>query len=33
VQAGFDLITVATDAPLLRMAAGQEMAAAREGLA
>jgi 4-hydroxy-2-oxoheptanedioate aldolase len=32
-QAGFDLITVASDAPLLRMAAGQEMAAAREGLA
>jgi 4-hydroxy-2-oxoheptanedioate aldolase len=32
-QAGFDLITVATDAPLLRMVAGQEMAAAREGLA
>ncbi|MFL5990718.1 MAG: HpcH/HpaI aldolase family protein [Rubrobacteraceae bacterium] len=32
-QAGFDLITVASDAPLLRAAAGQEMAAAREGLA
>jgi 4-hydroxy-2-oxoheptanedioate aldolase len=32
-QAGFDLITVTSDAPLLRMAAGQEMAAAREGLA
>ena len=31
-QAGFDLITVASDAPLLRMAAGQEMSAAREGL-
>src|ERR671910_1201833 len=30
-EAGFDLVTVATDAPLLRMAAGQEMAAAREG--
>jgi 4-hydroxy-2-oxoheptanedioate aldolase len=30
-QAGFDLITVASDAPLLRAAAGQEMATAREG--
>ena len=30
-EAGFDLITVATDAPLLRAAAAQEMAAAREG--
>ena len=30
-QAGFDLITVASDAPLLRGAAGQEMATAREG--
>jgi 4-hydroxy-2-oxoheptanedioate aldolase len=29
-EAGFDLITVATDAPLLRGAAGQEMATARE---
>jgi 4-hydroxy-2-oxoheptanedioate aldolase len=28
-EAGFDLITVATDAPLLRKAAGQEMATAR----
>ena len=32
-QAGFDLITVASDAPLLRGAAGQEMTTAREGLA
>ena len=32
-QAGFDLITVASDAPLLRAAAGQEMATAREGSA
>jgi 4-hydroxy-2-oxoheptanedioate aldolase len=32
-QAGFDLITVASDAPLLRAAAGQEMTKAREGLA
>jgi len=32
-QAGFDLITVASDAPLLRGAAGQEMATAREGSA
>jgi 4-hydroxy-2-oxoheptanedioate aldolase len=30
-EAGFDLITVASDAPLLRGAAGQEMATAREG--
>jgi 4-hydroxy-2-oxoheptanedioate aldolase len=32
-EAGFDLITVASDAPLLRGAAGQEMATAREGSA
>ena len=32
-QAGFDLITVASDAPLLREAASQEMTTAREGLA
>ena len=32
-QAGFDLITVASDAPLLRAAAGQEMTTAREGSA
>jgi 4-hydroxy-2-oxoheptanedioate aldolase len=32
-QAGFDLITVASDAPLLRGAASREMTTAREGLA
>src|SRR5919107_3540184 len=32
VQAGFDLITVASDAPLLRGAASREMSKAREGL-
>jgi 4-hydroxy-2-oxoheptanedioate aldolase len=32
-QAGFDLITVASDAPLLRAAASREMTAAREGSA
>jgi 4-hydroxy-2-oxoheptanedioate aldolase len=32
-QAGFDLITVASDAPLLRGAASLEMTTAREGLA
>jgi 4-hydroxy-2-oxoheptanedioate aldolase len=32
-QAGFDLITVASDAPLLRGAASREMTMAREGLA
>jgi 4-hydroxy-2-oxoheptanedioate aldolase len=32
-QAGFDLITVASDAPLLRGAASREMMTAREGLA
>jgi 4-hydroxy-2-oxoheptanedioate aldolase len=32
-QAGFDLITVASDAPLLRAAASREMTTAREGLA
>ena len=32
-QAGFDLITVASDAPLLRGAASREMSTAREGLA
>jgi 4-hydroxy-2-oxoheptanedioate aldolase len=32
-EAGFDLITVASDAPLLRAAALREMTAAREGLA
>jgi 4-hydroxy-2-oxoheptanedioate aldolase len=32
-QAGFDLITVASDAPLLRGAASREMTTARQGLA